>query len=111
MTIRAAYSCAAEGPAEMSVRTGQLVRVIGGGDAGWAIAVRGWHPRGSEKEKLQRRVQELGLADTDEEEAEEGAEDSGKEDVEKEGKDGEHALVPESYLELVRADGDEGGSA
>ncbi|KAL1753249.1 hypothetical protein FB107DRAFT_250255 [Schizophyllum commune] len=108
---RAAYSFAAEGPAEMSVRTGQLVRVIGGGDAGWAIAVRGWHPRGSEKEKLQRRVQELGLADTDEEEAEEGAEDSGKEDVEKEGKDGEHALVPESYLELVRADGDEGGSA
>ncbi|KAL1744307.1 hypothetical protein HDZ31DRAFT_38941 [Schizophyllum fasciatum] len=108
---RAAYSFAAEGPAEMSVRTGQLVRVLGGGGAGWAVAVRGWHPRGQEKERLQRRVQELGLADGDEEEAEEGAEDAGKEDADKEGKDGEHALVPESYLELVRADGDEAEGA
>ncbi|TRM57218.1 hypothetical protein BD626DRAFT_223979 [Schizophyllum amplum] len=111
---RAAYAFGAEGPAEMSVRTGQLVRVLGGGGAGWAVAVRGWRPRGPEKEKLQRRVQELGLAEGDEESAEEDDEEEGEgteviKDA-KEGKEGKHALVPESYLDLVRADGveDEG---
>ncbi|TRM57212.1 hypothetical protein BD626DRAFT_515818 [Schizophyllum amplum] len=112
---RAAYAFGAEGPAEMSVRTGQLVRVLGGGGAGWAVAVRGWRPRAPEKEKLQRRVQELGLAEGDEESAEEEDEEEGEgtevmKDV-KEGKEGKHALVPESYLELVRADGEEDESA
>ena len=75
---RALYAFEPEGTAEMRLVEGQIVRIVGrGGGVGWAIAVREGDDVG--------------------ESANLGVEDG----LEK------HALVPESYLELVKADEDE----
>ncbi|KAF8520000.1 hypothetical protein BU17DRAFT_89357 [Hysterangium stoloniferum] len=86
---KALYDFTPEGTAEMGLKEGQLVRVVGrGGGVGWAVVERG----------------EDGEADGD-------GENEGQFDASR--PDASWALVPESYLRLVRLDdggeGDEEG--
>ncbi|KZP07554.1 hypothetical protein FIBSPDRAFT_875386 [Athelia psychrophila] len=78
---RAMYAFDPEGTAEMKLEEDQIVRVVGrGGGVGWAVVVR--HPPGKD-------VPEAAAAD-----------EAGFE-MER------HALVPESYLELVKLDSED----
>lgn len=77
---RALYAFEPEGTAEMKLEEEQVVRVIGrGGGVGWAVVERRWGADG------------VGAA------------------AEEEEKLPAHALVPESYLEVVRLDEEEEG--
>ncbi|KIY48967.1 hypothetical protein FISHEDRAFT_73105 [Fistulina hepatica ATCC 64428] len=77
---RAAYAFEPMGPTEMELQLGQLVRVIGrgGGGNGWAIVINDG--------RVVFEPDDVGSADVDD------------------GESVQHALVPESYLELVSVD-------
>ena len=76
---RALFAFEAEGSAEMSVVEGQMVRVVGGGRDGWAIAERTTHKAGGSRASTGAVIDVLGE---------------------------EHGLVPLGYLEVSELDGD-----
>ncbi|TFK22881.1 hypothetical protein FA15DRAFT_671057 [Coprinopsis marcescibilis] len=85
-----------EGTAEVGLEEDELVRVVGrGGGVGWAVVEVGWKGVGVD----------AGVDEKDKEKEKKGGVDV----VLKDGRSVRHGLVPESYLEPVRLDGEEEG--